>query len=66
MQAVHVKAPARLLGKLVEVRIDKAHPNSLSGQLEPPTRRDGMPARTVLDPPAQEASKTPSLSEDPA
>jgi tRNA-2-methylthio-N6-dimethylallyladenosine synthase len=66
MQAVHFKAPARLLGKLVEVRIDKAHPNSLSGQLEPTTRRDGMPARTVLDPPAQEASKTPSLSEGPA
>ena len=66
MQAVHVKAPARLLGRLVEVRIDKAHPNSLSGQLEPTTRRDGMPAYSVLDPLAQDAletPKTPSLSE---
>ena len=70
MQAVHVKAPARLLGRLLEVRIAKAHPNSLSGRLEPTTRRDGMPARTpartVLDPLAQETPKTPSLSEGPA
>ncbi len=36
MQAVHVAAPPRLLGRLVEVGIVEAHPNSLSGTLEPP------------------------------
>ncbi len=35
MQAVHVEAPAELYGELVEVRIDEAHPNSLSGRLDP-------------------------------
>jgi hypothetical protein len=63
MQAVHVKAPARLLGRLVEARIDKTHPNSLSGRLEPTTRRDDMAARTTLNPIAQETHKTPSLRE---
>ncbi|MEE8293613.1 MAG: tRNA (N6-isopentenyl adenosine(37)-C2)-methylthiotransferase MiaB [Kiloniellales bacterium] len=35
MQAVHVDAPEALAGAIVSVRIDAAHPNSLSGQLEP-------------------------------
>jgi len=63
MQAVHVEAPARLLGSLVEVRIAKAHPNSLSGQLEPARRPDDMPARNPLDPLAQDMNETPSSSE---
>jgi len=33
MQAVHVSAPAHLLGDLVEVEIIEAHPNSLAGRL---------------------------------
>ena len=33
MQAVHVAAPARLKGRLLPVRIESAHPNSLSGRL---------------------------------
>jgi tRNA-2-methylthio-N6-dimethylallyladenosine synthase len=33
MQAVHVTAPRRLLGRVVEVRIDLGHPNSLAGSL---------------------------------
>lgn len=63
MQAVHVEAPSRLLGSLVEVCIIKAHPNSLAGQLEPTKRLDSMPARTPLDPLAQDMPKAPSLSE---
>ena len=31
MQAVHLAAPPWLLGKIVEVRIDAGHPNSLAG-----------------------------------
>ncbi len=31
MQAVHVEAPERLVGRCAEVRIDEAHPNSLGG-----------------------------------
>jgi tRNA-2-methylthio-N6-dimethylallyladenosine synthase len=31
LQAVHVTAPPRLLGQIAEVRIDAAHPNSVSG-----------------------------------
>ncbi len=33
MQAVHVAAPARLKGRLLPVRIESAHPNSLAGRL---------------------------------
>ena len=33
MQSVHVLASDRLLGKLVDVKIDKAHSNSLSGDV---------------------------------
>ncbi len=33
MQAVHVAAPARLKGRLLPVRIECAHPNSLAGRL---------------------------------
>ncbi len=33
MQAVHLAAPARLLGRIVEARIDAGHPNSLAGCL---------------------------------
>ena len=31
MQAVHVQAPAGLSGRMAPVRVDEAHPNSLSG-----------------------------------
>lgn len=31
MQSVVVNAPARLLGQVIDVRIDQAHPNSVSG-----------------------------------
>ncbi len=41
MQAVHVAAPARRLGQVVEVDIDRAHPNSLSGRLAAATGRPG-------------------------
>ena len=34
MQAVHLEGAKRLLGRLVEVRIDEAHTNSLAGQME--------------------------------
>jgi len=34
MQAVHVLAPERLLGRVVDVRIREAHANSLAGQVE--------------------------------
>ncbi len=63
MQAVHVKAPARLLGRLVEVRVDKMHPNSLSGQLEPPKRTVALPARTGQERPAHEAPKSRAWNE---
>ena len=33
MQAVHVTAPAEMIGKIVRLRIDAAHPNSLAGRL---------------------------------
>jgi tRNA-2-methylthio-N6-dimethylallyladenosine synthase len=33
MQAVHLAAPPRLLGRIVEARIDSGHPNSLAGSL---------------------------------
>jgi tRNA-2-methylthio-N6-dimethylallyladenosine synthase len=47
MQAVHVAAPARRLGQLVEVEIEHAHPNSLSGRLAPTTGRPGAGRRSV-------------------
>jgi tRNA-2-methylthio-N6-dimethylallyladenosine synthase len=31
MQAVHATAPQRLLGRIVDLRIDGCHPNSLAG-----------------------------------
>ncbi len=40
MQAVHVAAPARLRGRLLPVRIESAHPNSLAGRL---SGADGLP-----------------------
>jgi tRNA-2-methylthio-N6-dimethylallyladenosine synthase len=33
MQAVHVTAPAEMIGEIVRLRIDAAHPNSLAGRL---------------------------------
>ena len=33
MQSVHLRAPARLIGQIVQVTIGDAHPNSLSGDL---------------------------------
>ena len=36
MQAVHVMAPATLLGEIVELRISEALPNSLSAVLAAP------------------------------
>ena len=41
MQAVHLEAPDRLFGQLVEVEITEAHPNSLGGRLvDNPAGRD--------------------------
>ena len=53
-QAVHVEAPAALYGKIVEVQIDEAHPNSLSGRLDQrdPERRD-----TAVDSPPSVSRK---------
>ena len=31
MQAVHATAPERLLGRIVDLRMDACHPNSLAG-----------------------------------
>jgi tRNA-2-methylthio-N6-dimethylallyladenosine synthase len=33
MQAVHAQAPEELMGRIVELEIEAAHPNSLSGRL---------------------------------
>jgi tRNA-2-methylthio-N6-dimethylallyladenosine synthase len=33
MQAVHVQAPAEMIGEIARLHIDAAHPNSLSGRL---------------------------------
>ena len=35
MQAVHVEAPAALLGSIADVAIDSVRPNSLGGRLVP-------------------------------
>ncbi len=45
LQAVHVEAPSRLLGRLVEVGVVAAHPNSLSGKLEPAMKTPDLVAR---------------------
>ncbi len=42
MQAVHVSAPERLLGRLVDIAIEAGHPNSLAG-----SRLGESPAETV-------------------
>ncbi|MCR9257885.1 MAG: tRNA (N6-isopentenyl adenosine(37)-C2)-methylthiotransferase MiaB [Alphaproteobacteria bacterium] len=61
MQAVHADAPERLIGRVVDVRIEEAHPNSLAGTVvtdvvdgvprsegRPPNRPEGnMPERVV-------------------
>ncbi|MDX1421744.1 MAG: tRNA (N6-isopentenyl adenosine(37)-C2)-methylthiotransferase MiaB [Kiloniellales bacterium] len=47
MQAVHVAAPAQWLGGLVDVDIDAAHPNSLSGRLAPADARARGAARST-------------------
>jgi tRNA-2-methylthio-N6-dimethylallyladenosine synthase len=62
MQAVHVQAPAHVLGQLVEVRIDKAHPNSLSGERLSALTSEAAPAPGIQDPPAHDTPKAPSLS----
>ena len=41
MQAVHLEAPERLLGRIVETRILAARPNSLSGRLLGPAAACG-------------------------
>jgi tRNA-2-methylthio-N6-dimethylallyladenosine synthase len=43
MQAVHLEAPERLLGGIVETRILAARPNSLSGRLLGPAAACGAP-----------------------
>ena len=45
MQAVHLEAPERLLGRIVETRILAARPNSLSGRLFGATVASGAAAR---------------------
>ena len=44
MQAVHLEAPERLLGRIVDTRILAARPNSLSGRLLGPTVASGAVA----------------------
>ncbi len=44
MQAVHVAAPAELRGRILPVRIEAAHPNSLAGSLEAPGAEARAPA----------------------
>ena len=41
MQAVHLEAPERLLGRIVETRILAARPKSLSGRLLGPAAACG-------------------------
>ncbi|RMD64416.1 MAG: TRAM domain-containing protein, partial [Alphaproteobacteria bacterium] len=41
MQAVHVKAPAHSLGRIVDVRIVAAGPNSLEGEIAAPPTATG-------------------------
>ena len=50
MQAVHVAAPARLKGRLLPVRIESAHPNSLAGRLSGTVSLpDGEPAAGAME-----------------
>jgi tRNA-2-methylthio-N6-dimethylallyladenosine synthase len=42
MQSIHLDAPDRLLGELVEVEIEAAQPNSLSGRAVPGGYRSGV------------------------
>ena len=63
MQAVHVRAPAQALGQLVEVRIDKAHPNSLSGELRSKRKPVAAPTPGLQGLPACETPVTPGLIE---
>ena len=53
MQAVHVHAPAGLLGRLAEVRVDAGHPNSLAARL----LQDTCPARARLPIPHNRGGK---------
>jgi len=43
MQSVHVIAPRELLGRIVEVRIESVHNNSLGGRLIDGSESDAMP-----------------------
>ncbi len=50
MQAVHVAAPARLKGRLLPVRVESAHPNSLAGRLSEAGRtQNGAPAPGAVE-----------------
>ncbi|MDX1710897.1 MAG: tRNA (N6-isopentenyl adenosine(37)-C2)-methylthiotransferase MiaB, partial [Rhodovibrionaceae bacterium] len=49
MQAVHVEAPPRLIGEIVEVGIAEAHPNSLAGEVAT-GMRDGHPGSAEAEP----------------
>ena len=50
MQAVHVAAPARLKGRILPVRIEGAHPNSLAGRLSGPGFEEAaLPAAGVME-----------------
>ncbi len=50
MQAVHVAAPARLKGRLLPVRVESAHPNSLAGRLSDAGRtQNGAPAPGAVE-----------------
>ncbi len=50
MQAVHVAAPASLKGRLLPVRVESAHPNSLAGRLsDAGSRQYGAPAAGVVE-----------------
>ncbi len=50
MQAVHVAAAARLKGRLLPVRVESAHPNSLAGRLSEAGRtQNGAPAPGAVE-----------------
>ncbi len=50
MQAVHVAAPARLKGRLLPVRVESAHPNSLAGRLsDAGSTQNGAPAPGAVE-----------------
>jgi len=48
LQSVHLDAPAGLVGRIVDARIDSAHPNSLGGAIVRPDAGSQRSRRAVL------------------